>query len=633
MRPDQLGDYRVPTDIQRHPTDDKAAFVVTQMNLDDDRYDHNLWMWNGHDAFPITTGIADTNPRWSPDGIALAFLSKGNDAEAKPQIALRTGTGGSTVVTSFDLGVSEFAWSPDGARIVAAVTEHIDGIESDNERARAPRRIAAPVFRFDNKSWTYNIRTHLWLIDVASGEATKLTDGDLSQTLPAWSHDGRAISFLSNDDPHRWITGLNAIFTVEVDNGTITRRSPIGQWDWAGFTEDGSLLGVGTPTDIETLDLPQVWTLGSEPTRYAAVDVHITASGKTGAASLPQIAESGAVRCVAEDRGCQSVIEVTRAGSTVIVGGKRAITGFAGSPRRDEVLFTYSTPIQPGALGRILDGDETRLTDLNIGFADAAGLVEPEEFTFESEGATIHGWVYLPPGDGSVPLLFNIHGGPAAQYSWGFFDEFQVYVGAGFGVVAVNPRGSSGYGQEHVNVPIGRWGDDVPPDHLDLKAAPDEAAKRFDRLDLDRMGIMGGSYGGLSTVMVTSMDDRYRSAVAERGVYNWVSFAGTSDIPWFVKLYLDAQMPHGADELWQGSTLARAHKITTPTLVIHSEHDFRCPIEQGQQLFTLLYTNGVESEILLFPPEEGHELSRSGKPRHRQERFEAIVDWHQRYLG
>lgn len=144
---------------------------------------------------------------------------------------------------------------------------------------------------------------------------------------------------------------------------------------------------------------------------------------------------------------------------------------------------------------------------------------------------------------------------------------------------------------------------------------------------------MGGSYGGLSTVMLTSLDQRYRSAIAERGVYNWVSMAGTSDIPWFIETYLHAAMPDGVDEIWKASPLARAHRITTPTLVLHSETDYRCPVEQGQQLFTLLYTQGVETELLLFPAGEGHELSRSGKPKHRVERFDAMLDWHGRHLA
>jgi dipeptidyl aminopeptidase/acylaminoacyl peptidase len=336
---------------------------------------------------------------------------------------------------------------------------------------------------------------------------------------------------------------------------------------------------------------------------------------------------------VLEDRGEQRVISVSPGGTVLdVAGGHRVITGWCPSSDGTAAVFTASSPTQPGEVYWWDGTSDRQLTDLNGAFREDADLVEPEEFTFDSDGHEIHGWVYLPEGEEKVPLLFNIHGGPFTQYGWGFFDEFQVYADAGYGVVGINPRGSSGYGLAHGEAPCGRWSDDMPPDMLDLRSAPHEAAKLFPRLDTDRIGIMGGSYGGLATAMLTSMDTSYRSAVAERGVYNWVSMSGTTDIPWFTQVYMYTDMPDGIDELWEASPLARAHKIETPTLVLHSEGDYRCPVEQGQQFFGILHRGGVDTELLLFPPDEGHELSRSGKPKHRVERFEAILEWHGRYL-
>jgi dipeptidyl aminopeptidase/acylaminoacyl peptidase len=208
-----------------------------------------------------------------------------------------------------------------------------------------------------------------------------------------------------------------------------------------------------------------------------------------------------------------------------------------------------------------------------------------------------------------------------------------VYAGAGYGVVASNPRGSSGYGKDHVRAVVGGWHRDDPPDLIDLLALPDAAAAAFPRLDLDRLGVMGGSYGGFATVRVTAEDHRYRSSVAERGLYSWLSFAGTSDIGTiFDGFYIDVDPERRLEDLWAASPLRHADRITTPTLVLHSEHDWRCPIEQGEQLFAVLMTNGVETEMVRFPAEEGHELSRSGKPKHRVERFEIVLDWHGRHL-
>jgi dipeptidyl aminopeptidase/acylaminoacyl peptidase len=170
-------------------------------------------------------------------------------------------------------------------------------------------------------------------------------------------------------------------------------------------------------------------------------------------------------------------------------------------------------------------------------------------------------------------------------------------------------------------------------DKADVTAVLDAALARVPRLDRERIGVMGGSYGGFLTAWLIAGQDRYRSAVVERALLGWPSFGGTSDIgATFGRMYLDADLPDGFDRLWEASPLSRAHQISTPTLIIHSENDFRCPIEQAEQLFMVLKKQGVDAEFLRFPG-EGHELSRGGKPRHRLERFEAVLDWHQRYLG
>jgi dipeptidyl aminopeptidase/acylaminoacyl peptidase len=233
-----------------------------------------------------------------------------------------------------------------------------------------------------------------------------------------------------------------------------------------------------------------------------------------------------------------------------------------------------------------------------------------------------------------VPLLLNIHGGPATQYGYGFFDEFQVYAEAGYGVVACNPRGSSGKGAAFVRAPVDAWEQERPVDLEDLLAVVEAALGRFPRLDAGRMGIMGGSYGGFMTARILAVDERWRSAVPERGLYSFTSFAGTSDIGhWFPGMYLRGRdFEDGWARLWRAGPLSKAHLIATPCLIVHSENDWRCPIEQAEQLHAVLVARGVESEMLRFPG-ESHELSRGGKPKHRRERFEAILDWHARHLG
>jgi len=636
MRPDQLGDFRVPSDAYMHPDGERAVFVVTQMDLEEDEYIHQIWLFDGEDVRQMTSGRADGSPRWSPSGDTLAFLRKGPGDDDKPQVALIPTDGGEAeVITEFDLGVSSIDWSPDGTKIAITVAEYIDGIEDEDERKRAPKRVSHPSFRFDNIGWTQDKRSHIWVLDSSTHETKQLTSGEHSESGIVWSPDGGTIAFLAATGEDRWTNPLNEVFAVSASGGDPYSVTPRGEWAWAGYSPDGALYVVGNESDALTLRPGQIHRVGDEALiQLTDVDRNMMPGHPGGPLTAPRFAADGSMTVVLEDWGTQRVIRIDADGDvSEVAGGHRVITGWDPSADGGAAVFTASTPTSPGEVYWWDGSEERTLTALNDEFIAAAGLVEPEEFTFESDGHEIHGWVYLPPGEEKVPLLFNIHGGPAAQYDWGFFDEFQVFVGAGYGVVAVNPRGATGYGYDHVATPIGRWGEEMPPDMLDLTSTPYAAARQFERLDLDRMGIMGGSYGGLSTAMITALDQNYKSAVAERGVYNWLSMAGTSDIPFFMDLYLETNMPQGADELWKASALARAHKVTTPTLILHSETDFRCPIEQGQQYFTALYRSGVDTELLIFPSGEGHELSRSGRPKHRVERFEAILDWHEKYIG
>jgi dipeptidyl aminopeptidase/acylaminoacyl peptidase len=306
-----------------------------------------------------------------------------------------------------------------------------------------------------------------------------------------------------------------------------------------------------------------------------------------------------------------------------LITGDRQVTSFDRNPS-GRIVAVVAGPTDSGALVELANGEEREL----VRIGEPLELLEPMHWRVESGGTELDVWAYLPEGDGPHPVLLNIHGGPATQYGFGFFDEFQVYAGAGYAVIACNPRGSSGRGEDFARaVREDGWG---TVDFDDVTAALESALSRFPSLDGDRIGIMGGSYGGFMTAWTTARDHRYKSAIVERALISFPSFNGTSDIaPSFAQNYLGR---NDREYAWQKSPLAWADDVRTPTLIIHSEDDFRCPIEQAEQYLLALWNNDVEAEMLRFPG-EGHELSRSGKPRHRLERFEAILDWHGRYLG
>lgn len=621
MTPDQLAQIKVPSDPRLSPDGTRAAFVVSIPDLENDRYDRSIWV--EHEQF--TGGPGDTAPRWSPDGSQLAFL-RSNDGKPAQLGVIPVGGGESKVVTEFALGVESAEWSPDGDRLVVVAVTYSDewaDLEED-ERARRPRRLTSVPYRFDTRvgGWTHDRKRHLWLVDPSGTEEPRcLTPGDADEDFPAWSPDGNRIAFISDREPRHGLVSGNDVWEVDVESGETNRVTDRGFWTFVSYRPDGVLHLLGDTESRYPVD--SYLHRREDDGRFT----NLTAQLDRGCVSLA--AGPAALRwdddtAIAghEDSGRFGIIAVAPDGSIdTLVRGDKVVTGFDAADGR--LVYTASTWDSPGEL----TSDGTPLTHLNDADLD---LAVPDHFRIDSDGHEIDVWVYLPEGDGKVPLLLNIHGGPASQYGFGFFDEFQVYAGAGYGVVACNPRGSSGRGQDFVKAVVGEdWGE---VDQADIDAAVEAALARHDRLDRERMGVMGGSYGGFMTAWIIAREDRWRSAVVERALTSWTSFSGTSDIGGvFPENYLGESYPEAWDTWWEKSPLALAHQVSTPTLVLHAENDFRCPIEQGEQYFMALLRNGTTTEFLRFPG-EGHEMSRSGKPRHRKERFDAILDWHARFL-
>jgi dipeptidyl aminopeptidase/acylaminoacyl peptidase len=639
MHPEQLGELAVPSDPRLHPDGTRIAFVVTRLDLDDDKYVRRIWLWDGAQARALTSGPTDLAPRWSPDGSKLAFLRKDKADDAMPQLAVLDMSGGEAeIVTDFPLGVSEAEWSPTGDKIAVVAAEWIEelaDLEPDERKRRARRAIRFP-YRFDNMGWVGDRREHVHIVDVASGETRQLTDDDFNESGICWHPSGEVIAFGSQRHERRGLEPGSQIWTIPAEGGEAEARTEVGLWDGISYDPSGNLYTAGITDQWGHPDVAPLYRIehdGSLTNLTGHLDRNVSPHAPEVSPSGPQFLNDGSSIITVEDQGCVTLVAMTVDGATKeLLGGKRAITGASPNGTGSRIAFTATSSTEPGELYMLVDGVEKQLTKLNDGFAEEANLVAPERFVISHDGVEVEGWVYLPPGDEKVPVLFNIHGGPASAYGNWFFDEFQVFVAAGYGVVATNPRGSHGYGSDHVRSIVGTWHEDDSPDMVDLLATMDAALGAFPRLDGDRLGVMGGSYGGYATARVIARDQRFKSAIAERGLFTFSSFVGTSDIgPWFSRMYLG----DGLDDLetmWKSGPLAAADAITTPTLILHSEGDFRTPIEQGEQMFVKLQLNGVPSEMVRFPAPEGHELSRSGSPKHRVERFEVILEWHDRYL-
>ncbi|HSJ35873.1 MAG TPA: S9 family peptidase [Acidimicrobiia bacterium] len=617
---DRLHGLATPSDPAVSPDGRRVAFGVTVVDSEADRYRRRIWIAEGSTARPFTSGDGDSVPVWSPDGQSLAFL-RAEDRVA--QLAIIPVDGGEArLLTDLPLGVSGVpVWAPDGRRLAVVGSDwrpewaDLD----DEERARRPRRIERRDYRADGLGWTHDRLRSIYLVDaVGDAGAVRLDGSDRDQLGPVWSPDGSRIAYLTDLSDRPGYDPGSDIRVVSVEDGETVGEAPRGQWAALGFRADGVLHGLGSPGD-DFPDLSGLWRL--EPEVIPVVD-HPRGL-YSFAAGAPRLRFDGAAALVWDiDSGRAGALAVEPDGSVESLHtGLEVVSGFdrAGGT----LAVATSTVDSPGHLV-VRQGDTTE-DHHDFGGREAEAL-HPRHLVVDGAGGPLDVWVHLPPGEGPVPLLLNIHGGPASHYGWGYFDEFQVYARAGYGVVATNPRGSTGGSREFLQAVRGEgWG---TVDVEDIDAAVAAAMEEFPRLDRDRMGVMGGSYGGFLTAWLIAHQTRWKAAVVERALLSWPSFGGTSDIGgWFADSYL------GEHRLrWERSPLRVADRVETPTLILHSENDFRCPIEQAEQFFDILAGNGVPTEFVRFPG-EGHELTRSGRPRHREERFEIILEWLGRWLS
>ncbi|WP_304454889.1 S9 family peptidase [Nocardiopsis sp. YSL2] len=616
------------------PDGRRAVFTLTRPDLEADTYTSALWTVPTDGSAPparLTRGDRDSAPSYSPDGRWIAFLRA--DGDKRPQIHVLPADGGEPwKVTDHPLGAGEIAWSPDSTRIAhtARVPEpgRYAGTEPDKER---PRRITGLKYRLDGLGFTNDRRSHVFVtapIDPsgAAGEPVRVTGGDADHSAPQWRPDGSELVFCAALHTTRDTDLVADAWACAPEEGAEPRRVSAGDLgvSSARFSPDGStvyFLADELGADLNDF-VGQTTGAWSVPADASAAPTRLTPG--EGPRLQPGLRVTGdGLLVLAENRGAVDLVLVP-----FEAGVRRLSAGGAQTQSFDHVdgadggvtVAVVADGRSSGELVLVTADGERRLT----GFAELDPLPMTELTAHTADGYPVHGWVALPEGEGPHPVVLMIHGGPFSQYGPQLFDETQVYAAAGYAVVMCNPRGSSGYGHDHGRAIIGSVGATTATDVL---AFLDEALKD-DRLDAARVGIMGGSHGGFMTTWIAAHHgERFRAAISERAVNALDSFHGSSDIGAFFPGPL-----YGPPEVWaKESPLTYADRIDLPFLIIHSEQDWRCPVEQAQRLFVALRARGHETEMLLFPG-EGHEMSRSGLPSHRVARFEAVLDWWARHL-
>jgi dipeptidyl aminopeptidase/acylaminoacyl peptidase len=608
--PEDLYELRWAADPRVSPDGLTVAFVARGIDREANEYRGSIWLVAADGSSPprqLTAGARqDVDPRWSPDGTRLAFTSN-RDGDSKQLYVIPVAGGEPRRLTDLKEDVTEAVWSRDGSRIAFSSRVPDEALQEQDEKRRPPRRYSRLQYKLDDVGWIEGRRCQIFVVPAdGSAEPVQLTSGDYEAKQPTWAPDCRHIAFSSGRHDGWDIDRCIDVFVVPAFGGEPVRLTATdGIYEGPSWSPDG--------TRIAARYTPCGWDLPRHG-QICVVD-----------------AASGARRILTEslDRQCDPYPDVREP-----VWESDASILFTAEDGGNVLVYAASVPTAPAD---VFAGD-WRLTDVGRSFADASQLSEPESFSaFSSSGVEVDAWIVRPPDfqqGRAYPVVLNIHGGPFAQYGNKFFDEFQVYARAGYIVLYSNPRGSSGYSEawgRAIRGPIDGgpgWGS---VDYEDLMAVVDEALHRFPECDPERLGVMGGSYGGYMTSWIVGHTDRFSAAISERAVNNMLSEFGSSDIGWFMKAYMGVFPYENLDPYVAQSPTTYATNITTPVLILHSEQDLRCHVEQGEHLFAILRLLGREVEFVRFPA-ESHELTRSGSPVHRVMRFEIVLDWLARHL-
>ncbi len=632
VTPEDYYAFKNVTDAQISPDGKTVAYAVTSVDEKRNRRETAIWLTStdgsgGTRQLPI--GASAKSPRWSPDGKSIAFIAA-LPATDKPQVQLLTLSGGRTRrVTDLANGVEAFQWSPYGTRLVCV---------SKTGRVRRPydqggsdvRHYTSATYKFNDTGFYDEKRTHLFVVDAASGKATQITSGEQRNDVdPQWSPDGTRILFTSEDTDKTLMTN-NDVWIVPPEGGTLVRVNPFqGNIHFARWSPDAREIAYAASlTAEEQVKLMIVPVAGGSPRTIAA-------ELDRAPAELNWLSRE-VIYFEAQSNGETQIVRVNpQTGQTTqVTSGLRAVHHAAWNKEMGVMVYTANdfTHLDDLYAADLSGRGEKQLTDVNHEILSQLDLQGVERFSYKSsDGQSIDGFFVKPlgwaPGK-KFPMVLVIHGGPASMFGFDWFHEFQVYAARGWAVLFTNPRGSGGYGERFQRGVDRNWGGKA---YEDIMAGVDAALVQYPWVDSSRLGVTGGSYGGFMTNWIVSHTTRFKAAVTLRSISNFTSVEGTRDAAYSHARDFGGDLFENFDFYWNSSPLKYANRVKTPTLVLHSDSDQRVPLEQGEQWFRALKHFGVTAEFVIFP-RENHNLTRTGEPRHLVESLNWQLYWFERFL-
>lgn len=662
-RPIETDDFinvHTVSDPQISPDGKSYIYVSTKIN-EKKEYESHLFHQQINESSSTQWTFGNTknsHPRFSPDGNDITFQST---RTGTAQIYVLSIHGGEArQITTFKHGASNPSWSKDGSKIIfqAALAENanINDQEefTDEEREQyqkeienKPKVINQLKHKSDSGGFFSSKKTQIISYDFMSESFEQLTTANKDHNFEDISHDGEKILFSANlneDSDYEWIQDIYLLHVKTNEIERITNGG--GTYYNAAFSPSGKYIAYfGQEQTYKTATLTELYMYHVSKETHTClsenVDIELgdamISDMRIGLSEIGPVwtGNEQGIQLIGTDHGTTCLLHISlEAERTILYKDNNHVFTFTYNKETNNTILGISSPTHPGDFYVLNQRSERdRLTNCNATFLNDVFLQTPEAITVKRDRKSdVHGWIMKPYSfdpNKKYPLILEIHGGPHAMYGQTFFHELQLLASKGYTVLYMNPRGSHGYGQQFVNNVRSDYGGG---DYEDLMDAVDYVLDEFPYIDKERLGVTGGSYGGFMTNWIIGHTNRFKAAVTQRCISNWLSFYGVSDIGYyFTKWEVGEDLLDDPKKLWDKSPIKYADNIKTPLLIMHGEQDLRCPIEQGEQLFTTLKYLRNEVEFIRFP-HANHELSRSGDPTMREERLKHLCRWFQHYL-
>jgi dipeptidyl aminopeptidase/acylaminoacyl peptidase len=649
ITPEDYYAYHFASDPQISPDGRQAVWVVSRIDKARNRRVPSIWIANtdGKSASRELVGEAWTpgSPRWSPDGRSIAFTSSraaGDTAAAterdntprRSQVWIAPVAGGAPRrVSSIPNGVSSCSWSPTGDRFLCLVRTGVsDSLNTGPDRSDV-RHYSHITYKFNDTGWYDDKRTHLWVIDASTGSARQITSGDdWNDSDPKWSPDGSQIVFVSDRSGKEYDESRSRdIWTISAAGGEPAKiSSSAGRNTSPTWSPDGRTIAYLNSEDEDAAPIVLITPAnGGKPTP-AAQSLDLNPTNLQWADQRTLVFET-----VVRGENHVYRIDVPLGGLSVVTSGPRAVTSVSLSPnaRRMVYLSNDFQHMNDVFASDLAGKSEVRLSDVNHDLWQTLSLASVERMRYKgAEGWDVDGFFVRPLGwkpGVRYPMILSIHGGPAGQYGVDWYNEFQVDAAKGYAVFFANPRGSTGYGQKFERGIANQWGGN---DYIDVMNGVNAVLAANPWIDTARLGVTGGSYGGYLTNWIVGHTPLFKAAVTLRSVVNFISDEGTRDGAYGHTRDFGGDLFERFDLFWDRSPLKYARNVTTPILILHSDNDYRVPLEQGEQWFRALRHFGKTAEIVMFP-RENHNLTRTGEPKHLVESLNWQLYWFDKYLN